>query len=194
MPGIGTFLLNRQPAVADFPNRKIHAPVYTISLSEEAMPVSTQFYNWLGAISGTSSREAVVRFNDFTFELKKQINEGAEISWNGMGILSKNLAGDIKFAPGESHPEEQAVTAEKVIREKAEHMVRVGEDQKTSEEMTALLTKEEATKNYWWVWAAAVALLSLLFIGWHFSKHGLDAVGNQTKLLPLETLSSGSKP
>jgi hypothetical protein len=189
VPGIGTFLLNRQPAVSDFPNRQIHAPSYSISLSSDVLPVSTQLYSWLGAVAGTTSRDAVVRFNDFSFDLKNKINDGDEIDWTGVGTLSKGLAGDVKFIPHTPSVIEEPVTAEKVIREKAEHMVRVGEEQKTSEEMTALLTKEESSKSYWWVWAAAIALLALLFIGWHFSEHGLDvdAVGNGAKLIPLET-------
>jgi hypothetical protein len=188
VPGIGTFLLNRQPAFSDFPNRLIHPPAYSISLSEEAAPVSSQFYNWLGALSGTSARDAVVRFNDFSFDLKKKISEGDEINWHGIGAIRKGLADGIKFMPYNPSVIEAPVTAEKVIRQKAEHMVRVGEEEKTSEEMTALLNKEETKKNYWWVWAAAIALLSLLFIGLHFSKHGLDvdAVGNGVKLVPLE--------
>lgn len=186
VPGIGTFLLNRQPAVSDFPNRQIHAPSYSISLSSDVQPVSTQLYNWLGAVAGTTSRDAVVRFNDFSFDLKNKINDGDEIDWTGVGTLSKGLAGDVKFIPHTPSVTEEPVTAEKVIREKAEHMVRVGEEQKTSEEMTALLTKEESSKSYWWVWAAAIALLALLFIGWHFSEHGLDvdAVGNGAKFIP----------
>jgi hypothetical protein len=193
VPGIGTFLLERKPALSDFANRKIHPPTYTIALNETVSPVHSSFYNWIGALINVPARDAVLRFNDFVYDVKKQIGEGDEISWNGVGTLSKGLGGGVKFIPQATEwVLEQPVTAEKVIREKAEHMVRVGEDEKTSEEMTEFFNKPTVAKSYWWVWAAAIALLALLYTGWHFSEHGvaISSTANGKKLVPLETQSA----
>jgi hypothetical protein len=189
VPGIGTFLLERRPAVVDFPNKIINPPSYSFALQPGSYVPGQRFFNWLGNSLGITDREAVFRFNDFAFDLKKQISDGAVIEWEGVGTLNKSLNGDVKFVPAEADIiHERPVPAEKVIRQKAEHMVRVGEDEKTSEEMTEMLGRKEEKKSYWWTFALALAILSFIFIGWHFSKHGLDlaATANASKLIPGE--------
>ncbi len=189
VPGVGTFLLERKPAVIDFPNKKINPPVYTIALQPTANSTAQNLFIWLGSILHISNHDAVIRFNDFAFNLKKQLADGDIIIWDGVGTISKGLAGDVKFISGAELLLEKPVTAEKVIRENAGHMVRVGEEEKTSAEMTEMLNKPQEKKSYWWAYALAVALLAVMFTGWYFSEHGLDiaATSNAQKLIPGET-------
>ena len=91
VPGIGTFLLERRPAGVDFLNRQVKAPIYSIAFVNRIDIASRSFFNWLGNALGISDRDAVVRFNDFAFDMKKQISEGATISWNGVGVQVKAL-------------------------------------------------------------------------------------------------------
>lgn len=186
LPGIGTFMVERKPAEIDFPNKLMLPPVYSLVMQPLALIPSGKFFNWLGAVLGISQMDAVVRFNDFVFEVKKQIEKGDAISWNGVGTITKGLAGDIKFQPHEFTIAEQPVAAVKVLREKAEHTVRVGEDEKTSAEMEEMLAKPEASKSWWWVYALAIGLLAVIFIGWYFSEHGVDlsSTANSQRLAP----------
>jgi hypothetical protein len=87
------------------------------------------------------------------------------------------------------------VTAEKVIREKSEHSVRVGEDERTSAEMREFFNQPEEKKNYWWAAALTVGILLTIFIGWYFSEHGMKAssTANGQKLTPV-TSGSTYKP
>jgi hypothetical protein len=186
VPGIGTFLLAKNPAVADFPNKVIHAPGYQVAFTQSVERPGSNFYQRLAQLLGISEREAATRFNDFSFDFKDKIDKGCQISWSGMGLLTKGVDGAVKFTALAPLVTEMAVPAGKVIRQKAEHTVRVGEDQKTAEEMTLLLNQPEKEKSYWWIWAAVLALLSLLFLGWHFSSNGIDAIGVQQKFLPLD--------
>jgi hypothetical protein len=175
IPGVGTFLLERKPAVVDFPNKQIQPPVYSIALHTTHRAPSKIFFNWLAGALHISDREAVVQFNDFAFDLKKQVQEGNKVSWTGIGTLSAGLAGEIRFEPALKNTSfESPVKAEKVIRENASHFVRVGEDEKTSVEMTELLARPEASRNSWWVIAVVTGLLSFLFIGWYLSGHGVN--------------------
>jgi hypothetical protein len=189
VPGIGTFLLDRQPASIDFPNRLINAPFYGIILQSEVQPPARNFFSWLGMVLHISEREAVVKFNDFVYDLRQHVKDGDSIHWNGIGVLSRGLSGDVKFVP-DTIEAESSVRAKKVIREKAAHMVRVGEDQKTSAEMEAMLNKPDEKRSYWWVAAAAIALLGVMFIGWYFSEHGvsLESTSNAMKLKPTESV------
>jgi hypothetical protein len=100
--------------------------------------------------------------------------------------LQKGLGGETKFIPAEKWSIEVPVVAEKVLRQKSEHMVRVGEDERTSEEMTAMLTRTEEKRSYWWAAALVIGLLSVMILGWYFSEHGVDvaATANDKQLIP----------
>lgn len=129
-----------------------------------------------------------MQFNDFVFELKKQVMDNAVVDWKGIGSLQKGLAGDIRLVYTDDFLVQSPVPAEKVIRERADHMVRVGEDEMTAAEMTEILNQPEEKKSYWWVYAMIIGILSVIFIGWHLSENGVDlkATGNSTKLSPIE--------
>ena len=192
VPGIGTFLLERKPAEGDFPNKQIKAPSYSIALQAASHVPGKDFFNWLASSLGITDREAIFRFNDFAFDMRRQISDGNVINWNGIGTLNRGLADDVKFTPSISEMVfEKPVAAEKVIRERAEHMIRVGEDDKTSAEMKEMLSHKEEKKSYWWAYALAVGLLATIFIGWYLSEHGVDvsSIANGQKLVPVETPS-----
>jgi hypothetical protein len=77
---------------------------------------------------------------------------------------------------------EQPVVAEKVIRVKAEHIVLVGEKEKTSVEMEEYFAGSPAKKNYSWLIAIILTVLAVMFIGWYFSEKGFltSSAGNQS--------------
>lgn len=186
VPGIGTFLLERRSAVVDFPSRIIHPPSWKFVLLPGSHVPGKHFFSWISAAKGISDREAIFHFNDFTFEMKKQLGQGEEINWKSVGILKKGVAGNIEFESAETIILERPVRAEKVIRHKAEHSIRVGEEHRTSVEMTEILTEKKTVNDYWWVYAGVIALLSVLFLGWYFSVNGLgtDSISNVQKLVP----------
>lgn len=187
LPGIGTFSMLRKPAAMDFPNRKMEAPAYAVTLQYPALAPAPGLFAWLSKALQITDREAVMRFNDFAFQLKKQISDGERIDWQGVGQLNKGLAGEVKFIPAvKVITLEEGVSASKVIREKAEHMVKVGEDEKTSEEMTAFLNRPAGKRSYWWAWALVAGLVAIMFIGWHFSEQGVSvsACANQSRTVP----------
>jgi hypothetical protein len=188
MPGIGTFLLERKPAETDITHRQIKPAMYSISFDNSAVAApSKRFFYWLSEKKGLQYHEAIVKFNGFTFDLKNQVLAGHKVIWEQVGTFSKGMKGDIRF---ESILKEQQydppVSAVKLIREKAEHNVRVGEDEKTSSQMVELLKKDEEKKSYWWVPALVVALLLLIIAGFYFSKHGwkTSSAANQEKVTP----------
>ncbi len=188
VPGVGTFLLERKPALGDFVNKQIHPPFYSVSLQASADTPSFNFFKWLAEALHISDHDAIIRFNDFVFDFKKQINDGCTIEWKGMGTINKSLSGEMKFVPAKEPGHEKPVAAEKLIREKAEHMVRVGEDQKTSAEMTEMLNIPDAKRSRWWLAALLAGLPALLFIGWYFYEHDIDvsSTTNSMKLVPME--------
>ncbi|MBI3138706.1 MAG: hypothetical protein HYZ15_08990 [Sphingobacteriales bacterium] len=186
--GIGTFWVDRKPATVNFPEKRMEAPSFAIRLQPAGNLPGKSFFSWLGAALRVSERDAVIRYNDFAFDLKKDISQGTTVEWKGVGTLSKGLAGDIKFVPVEEKSIEAAVPAEKIVRDKAAHKVRVGEEERTSEEMTAYFNQTGDRKNYWWTGALVAGVLSVIFIGWYFSENGVGmaATANTKKLVPAE--------
>lgn len=193
VPGIGTFLLERNPATVDFPNKMILPPTYSINLKFPSGAPSTTFFSWMANALQISDREVVVRFNDFAYDMKQQILSGTKINWSGMGSLYKGLAGEVKFnAALKEVAFEKPLGAEKVIREMSDHVVRVGEEERTSAQMSEILNKEKEKKSAWWAWALVAGLLAVIFLGWYFSENGISvfSTANTIKNVPAETSST----
>ena len=187
VPGIGTFLLERSPAKIDFPNKSVIPPAYQITLSQTNFSNTGNFFSWLADSLNISETEAKQSFDDFAKNMKEKIVAGNEINWNAVGTLVSSADGGVKLIPAKSgYIVEQPVAAEKVIRQYAEHIILVGEKERTSIEMEEWFNKPEEKKEYWWAYAFAVGIILLMFIGWYFSENGLDisSLGNQQKSVP----------
>ena len=189
LPGIGTFHFNTNPVTFNFPDKAMMPPSYSISFHPGSVTPSKRFFNWLSSTWKISERDAIIRFNDFAFELKNQLTGGAEVFWNGVGKLYKGATGDIRFISviGEIVLD-GVVSAEKIFHENATHPVRVGEEEKTNSEMSELLNQPEESSSNWWAVAIIVGLLAVMFTGWHFSTHGVNvfSTANQMKINPVE--------
>ncbi|HSU26996.1 MAG TPA: hypothetical protein VLJ68_01360 [Chitinophagaceae bacterium] len=187
IPGVGQFHLQRTPARGDFSNKRIDPPLFTISFGPAAAPPSKKIFTWLAQQLHISDREAILQFNDFAFELKKQIMNGDLIQWSGMGELSKGLSGDIHFETAKKDWSSwDPVHAEKIVRENEVHTVKVGEQEHSSTDMAAILHPPDAKKSYWWAYALIAGLAAIIYIALHFSQYGLDpsSTANQNKLIP----------
>ena len=187
IPGIGTFLLERKPASIDFVNKMADPPVYTVALHHGNSSPSKNVFSWLASILNISERDALNQFNDFALDIKDRVLAGDKLQWNGIGTLSKGMAGEIRFeASLKNMKAGTPVPAIKVIRENAEHAVRVGEEQKTSTQMLQWLAPTDEKKTYWWGIALIAGLLAFIFIALYFSSKGLttSSAANQQKLTP----------
>ncbi|MBK6827625.1 MAG: hypothetical protein IPG86_12485 [Chitinophagaceae bacterium] len=111
------------------------------------------------------------------------------------GTGEKGAGEEIRFTARESLIIEPPVPAIRVLREKAEHTVRVGEDERTAAEMELFLSKTDEKKSYWWAWALGLGLVAVLFSGWYLSEHGLDISGiaNSTSLVAGESSAATYK-
>lgn len=189
LPGIGVVALQRHPAKAEIANHSFLPPGYSVLLEKTDSVPSEKLFSWLAFNFGITEHEAVIRFNEFIFKLNRQLKEGRRLLWHGVGTLQKEFSGEIKLTPDKKElPWLKEVIAEKVMRQNAEHTVLVGEAEKTSTEMQQLLQRDEKNPlHYWWLWPAAIILLAVIFLGWHFSeKNPGGAIGNNYKISPAE--------
>jgi len=193
VPGIGTFQVERKPADVDVAGKMIYPPAYTIALHHSNATPSKKIFTWLAAELNISEYDALARFNDFAFDVRNKIMAGEKLLWNGIGILSKGMAGEIRFeASLKGISIGEPVAANKVIRDDAEHRIMVGEQEKTSTEMLEWLNPVQRKRSYWWVLSLLIGLLAIAFITWHFYSKGLvtSAAANQQKLDPQKETST----
>lgn len=187
LPGIGTFLLETKPSVTDLSYRQMNAPVYSVSLSPAAAQPSKRLFHWLAERLGIGYNEAIMRFNNFAFDLRSKIMSGQKVVWTRVGTLSKWVNDEIKFEPSlKDRSLDPPVSATKIIRDKAEHTIRVGEEERTSAEMTELLTEAEPGHSRWWLPGLLAAIVLAMVLLFYFSQHGFSprSAGNQQELQP----------
>ena len=183
LPGIGTISLCHTPAQHDFPNKQFIAPASFFTIDPKNDKTSKKLFDWISSSLNMTEWEAIKSVNDFSFDLKQKLSEFGEVSWGKVGVLRRDNNGDLKLDPQNiSLQSEPPITAEKVIRVKAEHTVLVGEKEKTSVEMEEYFAESPAKKNYTWLIAVILTVLAIMFIGWYFSEKGFStsSAGNQT--------------
>ena len=183
LPGIGTISLYQAPAQHDFPNKQFIAPASFFTIDPTNDKPSKKLFDWLSSSLNITEWDAIKSVNDFSFDLKKKLSEFGEVNWEKIGVLCRSDTGDLKLEPQnvllQSEP---PVTAEKVIRVKAEHTILVGEKEKSSVEMEEYLAATPAKKNYTWLIAIILTIIAVMFIGWYFSEKGFStsSAGNQS--------------
>ena len=183
LPGIGTISLCQSSAQLDFTNRQVGPPSFYFTIDPRNDQPSRKLFDWLSSSQGMSEWDAIKSINDFSFDLKSRLSESGKVNWDKLGVIRRDNNGDLKFdQQNVSAGGQRPVPAEKVIRVKAEHTVLVGEQEKTSVQMEEFFAEHPARKNYSWIVAAVLIILSVMFIGWYFSEKGFStsSAGNQS--------------
>jgi hypothetical protein len=173
LPGIGTISLKQNSSQLDFTNRQFTAPAYYFTLESKDDKPSKKLFEWLSSSLGITEWDAIKSVNDFSHSVKSRISETGEMTWENIGVIKRDNAGNLKLDSSIiSIKNEQPVIAEKVIREKAEHTVLVGEKEKSAVEMEEYFAERSSKRNYGWIIAVILTVLAIMFIGWHFSEKG----------------------
>lgn len=167
VPGIGSFNIEKKPAM--FNTDVVNPPSYVIKFSPGTALTEKKFYRFLSDETGVSEVDAVRNFQDFAYQLRKDIQSFPQVELKGMGALKKNAAGEILFEPSFSMdkyfpsvvaspvsstvetPHQETAIAEPVIEEHSGEAV--------------------IKKDRWWIWALILMVMALATIGYFFM-HG----------------------
>lgn len=166
LQGIGTFSVEHLPARLDFPNRLLYAPEYILHYSSSQVSTADeQFENWLQKELNISREEVKTLQQNLTTDFERTLAENGETTLNGLGTFTKDDQQLLHFSSLYETAKGNPVIAEKVIRKNTTHSVLVGEQEKTSEEMTEILTNPKRKPlNLWWMIALALFLSALIAI------------------------------
>jgi nucleoid DNA-binding protein len=172
LPGIGNFSIETQPAQIDFTNRSITSSKNKIVFNNDKLPAEKMLYDFLSLELNTDEARATQSLAEFTEQLQRDLDNNNSIYFEGIGSLSKQTADVLTFQPEEIPEYFPPLVAERIIRKNTTHTVRVGEDEKTSDEMqTALLQPGKIRKEKWWITAVILAATGIAAIAFYYATH-----------------------
>lgn len=164
LQGIGTFSVEHLPARLDFPNRLLYSPEFILHFST-SVAEDEQFVHWLQKELNVGREEVKTLQQNLSTEFQRTLSEKGEMTLNGLGVFTKDEQRLLHFSSLFETVKGNPVTAEKIIRKNTSHSILVGEQEKTSEEMTELLTgSKRKPLNLWWVIVMALFLSALIAI------------------------------
>ncbi|MFM7646396.1 MAG: hypothetical protein ACKO41_06760 [Sphingomonadales bacterium] len=173
LAGLGILYMHREPAQFDVSNRQFMPPQIDYQFRAEPAEPIAELVEWLSARMGMDTSEAVSRYQRFCEELTQLLAKGDTPTWKGWGHWTKDAQGIVQFITDSGKEQLLPVAAHKIIRDDAQHQIRVGEDSKSSVEMSQLLQQKKAPfpieKVIAWSWMA----LAFLWLGWHVYHHSL---------------------
>jgi hypothetical protein len=170
LPGLGTLNITVGNASADFLNKTITPPPYTINF----LPVETaaeMLVDYIAFKNQKTVLEAIDMLGKYCNQLKGEINDGNVAVINSVGSFIADSHHKINFkAAPFSVAFLPAVTAERVIHPEATHSIVVGDKERTNMQMTEYYMEEEAgKKSYGWLWAVLLAVTALIIILIYYS-------------------------
>lgn len=191
LPGLGTVVLRRLSSESDIAGHTVSPPSYTFAWQQGSTTPPKRFFVWLGQQLNIAEEEAAMQVNNFVADVKREINAGKEIKWDGVGIIRRGFDSSIEFEPERRKLFfEETVQADKVIHENSRHTILVGDAEKSSDQMNEILLFPDKKRFRLTPYTVAIAMLvlALIFAAWYLFQHGLNAtaVSGKTKLTPKE--------
>jgi hypothetical protein len=191
IPGLGSLVAEHVPAATDFANKRLLPPQLKYRFNKYFDSPDRDFFQYLSAQKKIEDFEAIKEYNDFAYELRNKIRTQNEALWDGVGVFKKDNNGDIVFELlKEAAVLYAPVAAERIIRHDAKHSIRVGDTEKTNEEMTELLSDHTyVEKEQWWIYALILGAIGLIILFFHFYGDGFKwgSGGNTNKVVPAIT-------
>lgn len=181
IPGLGTIYLERMPAMNDFTNRQVHPPSYRFRFDKYFDAPDKDFFHFLAANKNIPEYEAIKQYNEFAYDLRNRIRQEERFEWPEVGVLTKD-GGEIHFESTTPLTYLQPVTAERVIRQDAQHAILVGDKETTTQDMSELLSEGTfVERESWWIYALILFAIGVVILFFHFfrSGGGLESIGGQ---------------
>ncbi len=192
LPGLGSFSVSESPAIPDFVNRQILAPVLSTSFSETVdEDAADAFLHYISKKEGITNQQAAEQYQQWYGSVQQQLGQGMQVQLAGIGKLHQQngtVVFDEETLPAVFFP---AVHAERVIHPEAAHTMLVGDKETTNVEMTDYFATEPVKKDRWWIWALILGLSGAGIILFQLLQYatGIFGTGNACSI---ETVNPGT--
>ena len=166
LPGIGTLVLEDIPARLDFANKTIHSPLSVIRFSSDSTSFNHQFLDFISQELQVDEEDAFRKVTAILKQLQSNLDSSGMVELPGIGSFQKAYEKNYSFHSALSFQEYfPEVVAERIIRSDSNHNVRVGEEDKSRNEMQEILANNVSLKdNSWWIFAIILAIVGIVAI------------------------------
>jgi len=168
IPSIGTVRLVQQPAILDVAAKQLHPPHFTIRFSEDGWLTKHQLW-YFGSQLHFDEEATRSSLEDIGEQLKNAISHQPFI-WNGIGTFQVRNE-KLQFEPQQQIAFLQPIAVERVLRERVQHSVLVGDQVVLSNGETEVIEAEERQWNWGRIAGWAIVILSLFFILFFLYQH-----------------------
>jgi nucleoid DNA-binding protein len=175
IPGVGTFSTRRQPAYLDFTKKVFIAPCPEIVFIDSDVIADGKFYSFLAKEQRIDEPVAVQHFGTFTRTLKENLHSKGELELPGLGWLSRDDAGKLKFKPATQLPAFfPDVPAERPVGETPKKGTEVFGAIHDDQSHLNIVPDANATsaKDYWFVYAMLLAAAAIAAIIYYYNQNG----------------------
>ncbi len=162
IPGVGIFSVANTPA--KFDGSSFTSPSQQIQFEKGAALTDKSLYQFLAAEQGITEVDAVRRFQDFAYQLRKDIQSNSFVELSSIGLLRKNNLGELDFEPSSAITNYLPNLVPVEVEQTATHLIQ-SESEVVSEEY---LTENTSSEDRWWIWPTVLALLALAAIGYFY--------------------------
>ena len=173
LPGIGTLEFADMPARLDVADKQLQAPHKTLRLNSDIN--SQNKHALMGFLSrqlDISEEQSYTVFQQFSESINSSLGTKRILYWDNLGAFQKDETGTVQFVQTSDIDQYlPSVSAERMIRQNAQHSMTVGDTETTNTAMQEYYDEPElAVKDNWWLWAVVIFVASAGLI-WlkHFS-------------------------
>jgi nucleoid DNA-binding protein len=155
VPGVGNFVVQDSPAKFNANTKSFSPPTTTINFQQSTALTDKSFYHFLAGEMGITDVEAVRKFQDFSYQLRKDIQNNSFVELTGIGTLKRNSMSEVVFEPSLSTAAYfPSITADEVVTAKADNDSEVYYEEE----------QEVVAKDNWWIWALVLGFVAIAAI------------------------------
>jgi hypothetical protein len=176
IPGLGTIYLETQPTNIDMANKNILPPQHSFRFDKYFDAPDKEFFAYLATQKKIADYEAIKWYTEFSYDLRDRIRHEEKVIWEGVGVLKKDLAGNIVFESTEGNPFFLGpVPAVPVNRGNTQHTILVGDKETTNTAMNEWLNDDSTPVRKWWLPALVAGIVAIIVLVIYFSTKGWQA-------------------
>ena len=177
IPGLGALSMVRIPAIIDFTTKQLVPPSHVLKFKTNNADSTPEQSSYISRLSGMNKELIDQELKLLGESLRNRLLAERKLEWMDVGSFSVSDEGEIGFVP-------KTVTTDfflpvrytHVLRPDAEHIIKVGEEEKTNTDMEVFFEDQRvnAEKNKWQKAAVALVLIALLLLAIRFMFGSFD--------------------